>query len=455
MKNVNGINAAFPDNTLKNRVGEVFSSLSAAIIFLIFGAACWFFNAPALCTGAVAAEIVITLLTAKNVKNIFAVLLFVPFFIPSTPSQNAVWSAYAISIVAAAVAVPCFALSKLIVDGNKTKGKLYIPAVFFTVAALIGGVFGRFNIIAFAVTLGVCAEMFALYFIALNYTENLADFFALIFIFGAALVLTEIFVFYSDGEFLSGKKMISEPFFSAESLNSAALIFTLAIGGCLHFGLYRKKYVLCAAASFLFLAAVFVTKCRLMAAVAFIVTAAELNLFFVFSEKKKGLLIFTLVLTALAGAVIALFFDAIKEFVTAFIEKRGAIDDTRSTLWSWCIDRFYSYPAFGYGFYLDEPLLILRLDIVYLVLAHNTVIQWITSTGIVGTCFATAFYCGKYKILLSDFNFKRISVLVFSLIIAANGILDQAALMDIFFLSTSFALIALAEKDNDIKRLYR
>lgn len=456
MNRLKRVNADLTAQSVFQSVGNVFSNVSAAILFLVFGTACWIFNAPALCVGAISSFIVITLLTAKDVKNIFALILFAPFFIHSTPSSDGVWSVFTVFIVAAAVAVPCFALSKFIVERPAKKGGFYIPIAFFIAAIAIGGAFGRFNIVAFSVGLGVGIELLSLYFIALCYTEDLADFFAQVFIVGAVLVFVEIFIYYySDGVILSGGKLLSDAFFSAESLNTAALIFTLAMGGCLHFGLYRKKQIFFAVLSLLFLVTVFITRCRTMAAVALILAVAEFVLFAVYTERKKEFLAFTVCLTVVLAVISAVLFDAVKDTLSAFIEKRGTIDDTRSTLFKWCIDRFAEYPVFGYGFYLDEPLLLLRLDVIYVVLAHNTLIQWITSTGIVGTCLATVFYCGKYKILFSGFNFKRISVLTFSLIIAANGILDQAALMDIFVLITSFALIACAENIYGKTRLYR
>lgn len=435
---------------LRNKFGSEFT----AVVMLFFGSFCWIAGASELLVIVYTAAFVATLLLCKDVKNIFAFLLFVPYFISDFSKADSIWSVYIPCIAAGAVSVIAFFALKAVKERkNIKKGGLFYPWIAFTAAMLIGGLVGRFNALAFFAIFGLSVMTLLFYIIAINYTENLSLFFAKIFIIGSLLIALEM---------VSAHVLRHEPwgtkndfgvfFFSAESFNTASIYITIGMAGCFYLGAGKKTDCRYAALSiFLFLCVVF-GRCRMMTLVAAICLAAEYVLFIVYSEKKIRFLWLTIFVAVVFATVCVIFYEKLSEIVHEFITKGHKGINGRDGLWSWCSEKFKEYPYFGYGYFSEEKVPSVRGTIVQLVLAHNTVLQWLTSTGVVGTSIAAYFYCGKYYTLFRGFNKNRIFHLLSVLIIAASGITDQAATMDIFVIIAAFIFIAAAEKNEPLKR---
>ena len=431
---------------------KYFGSTEAAVFFLLFGAVSYIAELSALAVVVFASAFVLTLLFCKDVKNIFAYLFYIPYFIADSASSEKIWVLYVFCIAAGAASVIAFVISKVVIEDKKIeKGGLFYPWIAFSLAMLTGGLIGRFNILAFAAIAFLSAEILFLYIIALYFTENLSEFLAKIFTVGGILIAVEgVCAYVKAGQFWIIGEYLDISFFSAESFNTAAIFITLGLAGCFYLGVGKKKDYLYAALSVFMFFCVVYSRCRMMILVAAVILVVEFVLFVVRSEKKINFLWLALFVIAVAGAIAVALRTEIKEIFEQLISKNYKGTNGRSLLWPWCMEKFEEYPYFGYGFVGDNVPTV-RDTIVPLVLAHNTLLQWLTSTGIIGLSLAAYFYLGKYSTLFRNFNSEKIFHAVCVLAIALSGITDQAATMDVFVVITPFIVIAASEREGGKK----
>ena len=433
------------------RLQEWFGSDFTAVFFLLFGALCWNFGWSEFLVVVYATSFVLTLLICKNVKNVFVFLFFIAFFIKQIEAEDSVWSVYVPCVAICAISVIAFVVSKLAAEKNKIKsGKMFFPIVVYVVVMMIGGAIGRFNVTAFFIFLGFGTELLFFYLIAINHTEGLSDFLAKIFIVGAILI---IFCLLSNN-LKEGKRLFAEPalFIVAQNVNTSAIFIALGMAGCFYLGVGKRKDYLYIVLSLVLLLAVIYTRCRTMIIISIGLFIAEHVLFFVFSKYKLAILCLTglLVFAVIIGFIV--FNSAVKSFIVEFMDKDNVWENpigVRKILWQWCIDRFNEYPYFGYGYINDGYVPSLVSFYPNIVLAHNTVLQWLTATGVVGSAIATYFYLCKYSVLFSRFNKNKIFHTLCILTIALSGTFDQSPTMDIFVLVATVVILAASEKTTD------
>ena len=215
-------------------------------------------------------------------------------------------------------------------------------------------------------------------------------------------------------------------------------------------GVKHKSDVFFFILSLYFVFALFLSCCRTMLAISCLAEVAVYVFLIVFSPKKLNFLWLTLLLVAVAITGCILFEDRISKFIAMILEKLGRGLNGRESLWPWCIEKFLSYPVFGYGFIASEAPPTVRTN---LVLAHNTLLQWCTSLGVIGASMMSFFYIAKYKTLLKGFNSSRLFALIAILGIELSGILDQAAAMDFFVFLIPIILISSVETAESVSAL--
>lgn len=436
-------------------IEKTLSSEIVAAFFMLFGAVCWAFDQSLFCVSVFSLAFVCIFLFCKDVKNVFALLFYLPFFLSDNSLSSGVWGVYTVCIASCATAVVGFTVTQFILNENGLKrGKLFFPLFLFAATLLIGGL-TRFKLTAFAVFFAASIVIIAFYFIAINFTRKLTDFLAKIFVFGAILISLEILITHlREPDFIVSIKTNPHYFFSSESMNTAAIVICLGIAGAFKVGLGKKHDYAYLLLSLAFVFGVLITKCRMMTVVAVLAWAFQYVVFFVKTENKKLYAYLTIVAAILAIGAAVVFRKKLIGLIETFVTKGGAGANGRQELWPWCIEKFLTYPIFGYGYLTQAGDLAptVRSDIVNMVLAHNTMLQWITCSGIVGGALMTLFYCFKYKILFENFSVKKIFTAFSVIIIALSGILDQAAAMDFFMVLLPF--VVMAGEENIVKGLY-
>lgn len=432
---------------------KVFEAIKAALqsyyvppFVLAFCFIFWLARLNLVCICALVLVVAAILVFCDDVKNIFCPALFAGFCIKDIAAE-ANWFVYIGCVVAALIAFVAFAVTKIAKrKGSLKLGKMFYPIIVLDVAFLLGGIVGNFNVSAFFATLGLSVAMLLLYFLAINFTENLADYLAVLFVYGAAFVSLQILT----------KNVIDNGFHeifechgwaTAEGPNTSALFIGLgAVSALFLINVKKRGYLfLIPAAIYIFM--VTLIRCRGMLLTLLIVIPVEAVLV-VKNCKTKRALTFTLLGILVASAIAELtthcISDAIKGVIEKFINNKssGRLGDNQ--LWDWCINKFFEYPIFGYGFISAEPVPSIRAETQYFILAHNTVLQLMTSVGIFGMILAGWFYFEKYTLAFTDFK-GLISMPLLLIVIAMSGITEQAAMMDPFVFLIPFILLAAKE----------
>ncbi len=420
-------------------------------LIFVSGVLCWYFSFSLGSVAIFAITASLVLLFCKNISNFFAFFFYVSFFIKNVDDAGTLWLGYLICIGIAFLSLVAYTLKILILE-RKTikKGKMYLGIAISSVAFLLGGVIGRFNIITTLTVFAFCVLSFVCYFLSRNRTQNLSKYLGYLFIVGAIFLTIVICIGRLS---LVGTIFIGKPegelfFFSAQPLNTASVFIMLGIVGCYCLGCGKKFDYLYFLLSLVLLFAVVLTCCRTIMLISALAVATIAVLFVIYSPKRLNFLWVFLTILAVCGIVLIFFFDFILSTVNMVFEKINSGLNGRGELWPWCWNAFLEYPVFGYGFIADEPIPSLR-DFTNTVLAHNTVLQWLTSLGIVGTVLMLYFYFAKYTAVFKRFTPVKIFALLAILVVELSGMLDQAASMDIFTYIVPIVLVSACEEHND------
>ncbi len=427
------------DNKIFEGISKALSSFYFNPILLALGFLCWILELPSVVVPLFAFAFILVLLFCKDVKNIFTPLFFVAFFIPDILAMTD-YTIYYIGAGGAIVSLLVFVVYKLITDRKNIKGgKFALGLIASFIAYLLSGVIGNFNIVHSGMILGFCLAIYIFYIIAINYTENLKEHFEKLFIIAAIII----------GYQIAQTNLPNRPtnFFSAIGLNTAVLFVTIGIIACFTKSLESKRDYLYFALVIVLTICVVLSRCRMGMLLTAIIDIVFTIILLTKSQNKK-IIIALLALAMIALTLGAIFLEPIKQLIIkVFTAKQGL--SGREVLWEFCIERFLEHPALGYGFFYDSIIPSLRGDLS-LILAHNTFLQWIACSGVIGSLIMVVFYVNKYNLLCKNFNKQRVFVFTSVIMVELSGMMDQAATMDPFLPIIVIILMACIEKEKPI-----
>lgn len=432
--------------------GLLESWLIVPVVFCL-GMLFWMFSLSYMTVAVFSIIAILILLFCSNINNFFALLFYVSFFIKNIEDKNTPWLVYIICIGLAVLTLIAYFIKICVAERDKlSKGSMWFAIIISSVAFLLGGVIGRFNILNALIVLGFSISTFIIYFLARNKTVNLDKYLAYIFIVGALFITAVILVgrIKLVGTIFIGKPEGELFFFSAQALNTASIYITLGIIGCYRLGKNTKYDIAYLALAIFLFFSVVLTCCRITILVSAIVLICIYVLLIVESKTKMRFLWFSLACVLVAVTLFIVFREYVYSFVEMILIKVQSGLNGREELWPWCIDIFLEYPAFGYGFVADGPVPSIR-QLTTIVLAHNTALQWLTSLGVVGTLLMCYFYFKKYKTVFRKFSKTKVFCLLIVLAIEIIGMLDQAPSMDTFVYILPLVVVASAEQIEENK----
>ena len=385
-----------------------------------------------------------------DVRNIYGLYIFVPIFMQDLAKETD-WTFYIICISLAVCGMIYFLIRKIAFEKVKVqKGKMFWAWVISTVAFCLGGILIHFNILTLLAILGLSILTYLFYFLAVNFTKDLKKHLAYTFIFGAfvSAIAFFILVLRENLGLLEGIASRKVSWVGAQNVNTVAILYTLAIISSFMLGLGKRYDWLYFLVAVFFEGMIYFTYCRLMIFISALIFLFLTILSIVKSKGKMNYLWTTLALLAFAGGMFLLFRKEVIDIITALFVKTQAGGNGRQSLWPWCWNRFEENKAFGYGFVAYEKVPGIR-DTIPLVLAHNVALQWLTSLGIVGSLLMLFFYFSKYKLMFTNFKWKRFFDILSILMLAATGFIDQAIIMDPFMFFIPYLYLALIEKESE------
>ena len=302
--------------------------------------------------------------------------------------------------------------------------------VCMAVAFFLGGLIGSFDIVEKLAMVTIVIFGYIVYFIAINFCSNLRDFLLRVITFGALVIAVENLIQYIQAEdFLTA--VIYRQFLTVGSQNINVASLYIAIGVVTSFGLgykKRKDFLYFVVAIFLELS-VCLTFCRMNIALSGL---AFVCLFLLSFAKSTNKIEYSIVVSTVA--IIALIYEKqVSILLGSFLSKFESGANGRELLWVWCWQEFLANPIFGIGFVAGDAIPGLSAPFK-LITAHNSVLQYLTSVGIVGTALMGYFYFLKYKVCIKKPLTDNKFLLIMIIFIELTGITDQAATMDVFIL---------------------
>ncbi len=402
----------------------------------------WLLGLEMVAVCVLALSVIVCFLICDNVRLLYGPFLLVPFFSVDVQNKNELIT-YAIIFAVVFVSFLYFMIKHR--KAKVRKGDMFWGLMIADIAFLLGGVVGHFSIRNFAIILALNIALYLLYFVAINHTKDFIPYLMLCFVVvGTCLSVQHSVMLLRTGnifESILARKIYE---IGAVSINVVALYYPLGvIGGIYLFKKSQKYNYLFLVLAFLQFIFMFLTYCRGIIVTSGIVIITLCIVLLIKSPDRKRLSIVGC--STLVGlGVIVFAFPETRTIVLSFIA-RGTDPSGRNELWIWCIKQFQSSPIFGVGFVADEIPPSLTLDIV---MAHNTILQWFTSLGIVGTVLMIPFYYEKYKTFSGKYNFNKLCTLCLVLCIALEGILNPACTIMFFIVAISVVIVGATENEN-------
>ncbi len=424
-------------NLTKNFLEGPWGVVATCMCAMIF----WLAGLEMVAVCVLALPVIVCFLICDNVRLLYGPFLLVPFFSVDVQSKSEIVG-YAIIFAVVFVSFVYF-----MIKHRKTKarkGDMFWGLLIADVAFLLGGVVGHFSIKNFAIILVLSIDLYLLYFVAINHTKDLIPYLMLCFVVvGSCLAVQHGVMLLRAGDVIQGILSRSVYEIGVLSINVVAIYYPLGvIGGIYLFKKAQKYNYLFLALAILQFIFMLLTYCRGVIVTSGLVILVLCIILIAKSPNRKKL--FLIYGTALAVIITLVFaIPTTRNIVLGFIS-RGFNTSGRDELWAWCIEQFRSSPIFGIGFVADEVPPSLTLHIV---MAHNTILQWFTSLGIVGTVLMIPFYYEKYKTFVGKYNFNKLCMLCLVLCIALEGILNACTIM-FFIVAISVVIVGATENEN-------
>ena len=332
------------------------------------------------------------------------------------------------------LSIGCFAVRNGFAEKiRRGRLPLFGSIVFLSVAFLLNGfdsatwtpqgfAFGTSQILVY----GVLFYLFYLGFSEKDRGESLIDYFSYITLIISYVMIVEIaFMFISGGVFSeSGAIMKQNVTLGWATCNPLGAVLVTLIPG-LFLGAMRNKYgwLYFVTAGVVYAAAI--TTCSrnalLFGSITFLVCMI-IACFKSGSRRTAFRIILILFLVGLAVAAIV-FKEKILEVFDSFV-KQGANDNGRFLLWGLAWQIFSENPVFGACFFALKNDMVYESIAIMPVMAHNTILELLSSTGAVGL-LAYAFYQGaSAKIFIEKPTLAKSMLGIICLVIVVQSLLD-------------------------------
>lgn len=337
------------------------------------------------------------------------------------------------------------------------KGKLFPAFVLAGIGNMLGGIIGFFDIKIFLIVTLFCVFVCFLYWFFINFLSNDdKKYVAYVLIGVTAVICAEILIAYIRfGDFFLAVSYKAIRVGSGE-INAAAIFMMSGVCSCFYLARGNKFDYLYLLLAVLFDCFVYLTYSRIALAICALATLVYFIVVFKDSPNKKLILIALAIILSIVGVLVGIFWDKMVDFF-GFYLKMGFNKNGREYLWKWCFYQFEDNILFGIGFVTREEEVIrgvipglqnlgIGIEIVY---AHNTMLHFLTCTGLVGTILNLFLYYKKYQMVFTKFNKFKFYALMNYICIFIAGCFDPTPNKSIFHIAVSILFMALVELDNE------
>lgn len=329
--------------------------------------------------------------------------------------------------------------------------KLILGFISLAVCYLLAGLFSEyldFNNYILSLLMVACHSVFYFFiFISLNEREDNFEYLCKVMVLGGLLITLEIaYVYltkYQVGTQLSGAWK-SEIIIGSLPSNPAGGFIALTLPFFFYLAYKNKCGYLYYIMAIICLIGVFFTLSRgafLISAPVFVLGSIFAC---VFAKNKKPLIITAILSVVMIGiSLLVMYKLGAFERVFNFYIENSLNDHGRFDIWKEHFELFKDYPIFGSGF--SANMIIKEKEWIFISLAHNTLVQVLTSAGIIGFILYAFHRCQTAKLFLTNINLEKTIICISVLVSIGMGLLDPTFFYPQFALVYSFTL-CFAEK---------
>ena len=349
-------------------------------------------------------------------------------------------------------------------------GRMTMPLLAVLVACLLGGIGSQLEHVIKADIINALwlgGIPLVIYFLVLNYEsipENVsfAQYVAkLIFYFGCIVVL-EIAIYYiSNWDFVMENPLsVVHLGWGVSNTVATVLLLSFPMGFYLYYTSKGPKsylYILMSITHFIGIASTTSRGALIVGSVEFVILVIA-TIFVCKDKKRKEYLIMSAIILAVALFIIVLEKNAIiKIFYIIFVD--GMADSGRFRIYTEAIACFLQSPMFGAGLgYIGDWEAIIDQKGLYQI--HNTILQILACTGIIGAIAYLFYYAERIKMLFDKWDAFNLFVFLASFGFEGYSMLNTGTIQAFPFLAIIMVLTIAVEKNtklteyNYIKKLF-
>lgn len=385
------------------------------------------------------------LLVCKDISPTLITLTVFAYVFNEYPITTTYYWLFGIGLFFAIPSLVFYLIRRIKYDKCKlTLGKYFWWLVALCIVFTLGGIFSKyasfmgsvFGFIIFATTL-------VIYFLAHNFSRiSSKDLIFKILLLTSVVIIIELWIsLISSGNIIHAIQNKRARVGIGE-INLPALTIGMFVPVCLAWGVDKKYNFIYLLSSIFVIFNVVLTCSRGALLFTLIFGLLAIVAFLVYSKEKKVNLSICGGLVGVGIIAVIFFMPTLMSILEHYIE-RGFDDTGRYELWALAIDLFKQAPIFGVGMQVDT------YGFEYTMI-HNTALQILACTGIVGSLVFIAFYVVKYKVFFTKFNLYKLMMLCSVLICEGYGMIDQSSTDAFFHIYTIIILMAM---DEDTKRI--
>ncbi len=421
-------------------------------LMLILSMVCWYFSIPNVAIFCYFLFVLADLIVCRSITATLPIFFVITFIFKERIVFDTFTVLYYGAMALAFMIVFAVFVIKKVQHDNVVlkKGRLFYPLALMMIISIFGGMFSPFYRIeyAFVVTMA-WALVYFLYWTYLNFaTAEDKSFLLRCIVFGAVNVIMQMLVYYVQADNLWYALTHKAVCVGIREINIPAVFIAMAIPTMFYKAVGSKRPYLYILLAVVFYCFVFLTYSRgvilIASAVAFICA-----IYIAIKDKmnrKTILYAYGYIISIFAILLAVLIITGkLNELFDHYISL-GLGENGRYDVWKASFKLFTQYPVFGIGFYAENNHIMPSNNAF--VMPHNTILQLLASSGLIGLLLSIPYFIVKYKVLIESFKTKfGFFALMVVCIPALYGLIDQTYLY-ITLTMVSIIFVALVERKN-------
>lgn len=405
-------------------------------------------------------QVLIFIFCKDNPKPTTLLILAIPYMITSLYGTIN-WILYAVSLSLFVLYVAFYSIRKIVKEKYQvTKGVFFYPFLLMLLGNALAGVIGHFEIVPFLITILLTVLSYGIYWFFINFIKDDKRYFSWVLVFLSVIICLELLYSYSKivietGNFEIMFSLDTKVHVGIGEINSAAVFLISGIISAFYLGLGQKRDYLYLLLAIVFDIFMFFTKSRICLLVAVIASIIYFVLMVKNSKRKRNLFFVVGAFALILVVFCAIKFDFVKKLLSAFTSLGFGLHG-RGELWPWCWQEFLNNKIFGAGFVTHDKAALtipgistnLGVEGMGIINAHNTILHYLTCTGIVGLILNIPFFIVKYKVLFKKFSQYKFFLIMNIVMIAITSLVDCTQTMSFFNIILIYLILGLAENDN-------